>query len=519
MKLLRQFLLANAGARELTVQRLTVAIALTVAVGALGYMPLLSPKHTALQEVVCLGMAGWSFAMVQLLKRRGYHPWISVVSCVLESCVALGVVTVDWAMKGAEYALTAPPVLITPAIIMLTAVRTRIDLALLAGAAPAVVYALMYFVLMRPELGPEPTLTLGPPFVLFRCAIFLFAGAMTAQVARLLMRQAELALKATRELDVMGKYLLHERIGMGGMAEVFRATYSPEGGFAKQVALKRVLPMHTENTTFEALFRREAEIGALLAHPNVVQVLDMGRHQGNLFLAMEYVDGVALQRLLGKGPLPLSLVTHVGTELAAALDYIHHKKDADGRALDLVHRDINPPNVLVSRAGEVKLADFGIVRARGQLQLTEVGSVRGKTSYLSPEQVQGLPFDARADLYALGLTLYELLTQERAFEKALQGTGERGVADFVPPPPSSVRPEVPAALDRVVMGLLQPNPAKRIGSAHEAQLALLALEGAAAPLPEGPSHLVTWVQRARQEQASLLPKGAEVTEAVTVDEA
>jgi hypothetical protein len=197
---------------------------------------------------------------------------------------------------------------------------------------------------------------------------------------------------AARKKDLVGKYILGERLGAGGMAEVFLATYSPEGGFERTVAVKRILPSYAEQPESIALFRREAELGAGLAHPNVVQVLDFGADGDTWFIAMEFVDGLPLSRLLTHArragtPLPLAACVYVIEQLAQALDYIHTRSSATGSPLQLVHRDVNPPNVLVSRLGEVKLNDFGVARAAGKEQLTEAGMLRGKVGYAAPEHL------------------------------------------------------------------------------------------------------------------------------------
>src|SRR5262249_39968079 len=150
----------------------------------------------------------------------------------------------------------------------------------------------------------------------------------------------------------------------GGMAEVFRATYCPEGGFVRTVAVKRVRPDVADDASFADAFRQEARLAARLVHPNLVQVLDCGRFRGDFVFVMELVDGVSLSRLLRRirGPLPLHVVAYLGAELAGALAYVHARTDDEGRPLGLVHLDVNPPNIMLSRIGEVKLADFGVAR-------------------------------------------------------------------------------------------------------------------------------------------------------------
>ena len=176
--------------------------------------------------------------------------------------------------------------------------------------------------------------------------------------------------------DVLGKYLLHERIGAGGMAEVFRASYSPEGGFEKTVAVKKILPAYAGDQNFLTLFREEAALCSRLNHPNVVQVMDFGRFGETYFLAMEYIEGLSLKKVIDahRLGLPITAVAHLGYELLRALEYVHERTGVDGEPLSLAHRDVNPPNVLLSTVGEVKLTDFGIARARSHVRSTQVGT-------------------------------------------------------------------------------------------------------------------------------------------------
>jgi serine/threonine-protein kinase len=219
------------------------------------------------------------------------------------------------------------------------------------------------------------------------------------------------------------------------MGEVHRATYCPEGGFVRTVAVKKIRADLAGEARFVEAFRREAYTAATLAHPNLVQVLDFGRFRGELMFVMEFVDGLSLDALLRArgGPLSASACAFVAHEIASALAYLH------GRAL--VHCDVNPPNVLLSRAGEVKLADFGVMRA------CEPGAAGfgGKIAYAAPEQLSGDALDARSDLYALGVTLREALT------------GCRG---------APLGDDMPAPLRAIADALVERDPARRPTSAE-----------------------------------------------------
>jgi serine/threonine-protein kinase len=266
---------------------------------------------------------------------------------------------------------------------------------------------------------------------------------------------------------------------MGGMAEVFRATYSPEGGFQKIVALKRVLPQFAQDDAFIAMFRAEAALCSQFSHPGVVQVFDFGRHGDSYFLAMEYLDGPSLNRVLrayqGTG-LPIAAVLHLAVCLCESLQYVHERRDANGLPMRLVHRDLNPPNILLTRLGEVKLTDFGIARSTSQLQLTEAGMIKGKPGYLAPEQAAGEDFDGRVDLFALGVTLWECLVGQTLFSTTDATLALRNVFEQPIAPVRTKRPEVPEKLEAFVMQLLERDLSRRTPSARVALLALRELE-------------------------------------------
>lgn len=283
--------------------------------------------------------------------------------------------------------------------------------------------------------------------------------------------------RASRERDLLGKYILGPRLGAGGMAEVLKATYSPEGGFERAVAVKRILPQFADSADVIAMFRREAELGARLAHPNVVQVLDFGSDGATFFMAMEFIDGVSLARIInycrltGRRP-SVALLLFLAHELALALAYVHSRTNDEGAPLNLIHRDFNPPNVMVSRIGEVKLADFGIARSADTPALTKAGLLRGKLSYAAPEQIQGDPaaMGSGVDLFALGIMLYELATMEKLF----QAENELQIIDMVlhgtTPPLKSREPSLPEAFCAAVDQLLIRDRALRLSSAFEVQV-------------------------------------------------
>ncbi len=217
------------------------------------------------------------------------------------------------------------------------------------------------------------------------------------------------------------RYRITERIAAGGMAEVFKGVAESLQGFRKSVAIKRVLPSLTKNKTFIAMFLDEARLSLHLQHANIVQVFDIGHADETYFIVMEFVDGVDLKavlewrRRIGKR-LTIGQTIYTIMEVCKGLAYAHDAVNPEtGKPLGIVHRDVSPPNVLFSKNGEVKVADFGLAKAAGQLEVTDPGVVKGKMSYLSPEAARGEEVDQRSDIFAVGILLYEMLTGKRLF--------------------------------------------------------------------------------------------------------
>jgi serine/threonine protein kinase len=213
---------------------------------------------------------------------------------------------------------------------------------------------------------------------------------------------------------MLGPYELLQRIATGGMAEVYLARRAGPHGFQKVVAVKRILPQLAQDADFVAMFVDEARVCARLAHPNIVQVFDFGEHDGELYMAMEFVDGTTAARLVraaaSRGEeVPLEAALYIALSVLRGLDYAHNARDDEGKPLDLVHRDVSPGNVLIDRSGAVKLTDFGIARAAEIERRTDAGQLKGKLGYMSPEQVVGRELDARSDLFTVGIALAELV--------------------------------------------------------------------------------------------------------------
>jgi serine/threonine-protein kinase len=216
------------------------------------------------------------------------------------------------------------------------------------------------------------------------------------------------------------KYRVVKRLESGGMAEVFIGEAVSVQGFRKRVAIKRVLPHLAEQSAFMGMFLDEARLGARLNHANIVSVTDIGAADNTYFIVMEYIDGANLKTLMqsfrraGKR-FPLKEASYIAMAACRALSYAHELKDDDGNHIGVVHRDVSPPNILLSRRGETKMTDFGLAKATTQLEKTDPGVVKGKFSYLSPEAAMGKEVDARADVFSLGIVLWEMLAGRRLF--------------------------------------------------------------------------------------------------------
>ena len=217
-----------------------------------------------------------------------------------------------------------------------------------------------------------------------------------------------------------GKYFLVEKISSGGMGEIFRAKTFGINGFEKQFAIKCILPQLSENQNFTRMLIDEAKLSVLLNHTNIVQVYDLGKVEEEYFISMEYVNGVDLRHILIayeniQQTIPEDIVIYIMSEVCRGLDYAHAKKNKEGKALGSIHRDISPPNILISFEGEIKIVDFGIAKVEQNTHHTQTGLLKGKIPYMSPEQARGKKLDHRSDIFACGLLLFEMLTGHKLF--------------------------------------------------------------------------------------------------------
>ena len=274
----------------------------------------------------------------------------------------------------------------------------------------------------------------------------------------------------------MTRYELVERIGAGGMAEIFRGQAIAAGGFEKPVAIKRILPHLSSDKRFVELLIAEAHILSHLRHRNIVQIFDVGLGpDGQYFLVMEFVDGADLGRIresmeAARKKLPVELGLYIGSEVCDALEQAHTAPGPDGMPMRLVHRDVSPSNVLLSRSGEVKLTDFGI--AKRPEEVTGHGTVRGKFAYISPEQAVNGHVDARSDVFSAGIVLYELLLGRRLFSQMPDFDALRAVRTVDVPRPLEVAPDIDPRLDRLLLKAMAKNPDDRFDTAGELGSAL-----------------------------------------------
>lgn len=269
------------------------------------------------------------------------------------------------------------------------------------------------------------------------------------------------------------RYELLSRIGVGGMAEVFRARVHGEEGFTREVVLKRILPHLSANEDFRKRFVDEAKMTTHLRHANIVSVLDLGRINQQLFIAMELVEGTDLAWLLElldveKGErIPIRHALYIGVEILKGLHHAHEATGPDGQPLQIVHRDVSPPNTLISLSGEVKVCDFGIAKAAERTFHTKEGMVVGKIPFMAPEQVNGQTADRRTDVYSVGVVLNTLLGGDHPYQ---DDTDMRMIARITSgdlPPPSVLNPNIPPELDAIVAKATELHPDDRYQTAAE----------------------------------------------------
>jgi eukaryotic-like serine/threonine-protein kinase len=279
--------------------------------------------------------------------------------------------------------------------------------------------------------------------------------------------------------ETFGKYRLLEKVAVGGMAEIYRAKTVGMGGFEKLLAIKRIHPQFGEEDEIAQMLVDEARIAVHLTHPNIAQIFDLGCIDGHYFIAMEFIDGVDLHQIHRTladqgGSIPVAPLVFIVAEALGGLHYAHTRTDPDGKPLQIVHRDVSPQNIMISHEGEVKLVDFGIAKAEMRAQQeTQHGIIKGKFYYMSPEQAHAHHVDARTDVFAAGMVLYEMLAGENPYGGIEEYQLLKAVrkADF--PPVSAVRPDLDAQLAQIVTRATRRGADYRFQSARQMQLALM----------------------------------------------
>jgi ABC-type multidrug transport system ATPase subunit/predicted Ser/Thr protein kinase len=315
-----------------------------------------------------------------------------------------------------------------------------------------------------------------------------------------------------------GRYLVYDEIAAGGMATVHLGKIRGPFGFASTVAIKRLHPILAKNPEFVAMFLDEARLASRVRHPNVVPVLDVVAEEGELSLIMEYVEGESLAQLVrlageAKALVPVPIAVAIVASILNGLHAAHEARDEQGVLLGLVHRDVSPQNVIVGSDGVVRLIDFGIAKAAGRSGVSRNGQLKGKIAYVAPEQIRGGAVNARTDVYGASVLLWELLAGERLFDGETEGMIIGRVLDDLVPPPSSLRPDLPRALDAITLRGLDRAPERRFDSARAMARAL-----ESAVLPAAAHTIGEWVQslaRAtlseRRDKLARLEKGTVFT--------
>lgn len=276
----------------------------------------------------------------------------------------------------------------------------------------------------------------------------------------------------------MGQYYLSEKLAQGGMAEIYKGYAVDLHGMRKTVVIKKILPHAATNREFIDMLVAEAKIAVMLSHGNIAQIYDLGKAGDDYFIVMEYVEGWSVsqwQRYCAQRGerLPIPITCHIISEALAGLDYMHTRTDERSQPLGIVHRDVSPQNIMLTRSGTIKIIDFGIAKARTKLETTEVGILKGKFAYMSPEHARGESIDSRSDIFSLGVIMHEMLTGLRLFKAKEARETLRNVRRADVPAPSRSNADVPAALDAIVLKLLARDRHDRYQRASTARTELL----------------------------------------------
>ena len=269
------------------------------------------------------------------------------------------------------------------------------------------------------------------------------------------------------------KYILLDLLGIGGMAEVYRAKQLGQKGFAKQIVIKKLLPQAAQDKEMVNLFIGEARLAAMLQHENVAAIYDFGEIGGSYFLAMEYLSGVDLNTLMKKTrelgePLEIQYALMIAAKICEGMEYAHRLKDFQNKPLNLIHRDLTPHNIFITYAGKVKVFDFGVAKAEILDNKTQAGVVKGKLSYMSPEQISGEKIDSRSDIFSIGILLYEMLSGKRMYMGDTATLIQKCLTvDFVPL--REINPDLPSELYTILDKALERDREKRYQNCGQMQ--------------------------------------------------
>jgi eukaryotic-like serine/threonine-protein kinase len=310
---------------------------------------------------------------------------------------------------------------------------------------------------------------------------------------------------------MLGQYRLIDVIATGGMGQLHLAAKSGLEGFTKIAAVKCILPELAETPQFRQMFLEEARLAARLDHPNIVSTFELGEADGSYFIAMEYLPGEDLAAVFNRckindQKMPIGIALTIASACAEGLHFAHELPSTDGRPIDLVHRDVNPANIVVTYHGAVKLLDFGIAKMRGSTRRTDAGGFRGKVRYAAPEQVEGLAADRRTDVFCLGVVLWECLTGTHPFDGPTDAAVLNAIRERTVLPPGRFRSGVPTELDDVVLKALERAPEKRFQTAAElsSALARVVLEGDDS---RSPHRIVRWLEQLFGAERAMLKIG------------
>jgi len=461
-----------------------------------------SPRLLVWGTLVAVGFLVW-FRFLAVRVRAGLTtPALRGVSSVVESAAPWIFCAMLAYTEGPAYALGSwVPPLLYAGILLVSTVRLRTRAPFVIGISSGAALLLLYFLWFRDALGPDlrAQALYSSRVQISRAVSFVVSGFLASLVAKTLRLVIGRADSTAREKELFGKYRIVRHVASGGMGTVYEALYCPEGGFERPVAIKRIHPHLALEESFVSFFRNEAELSARLVHPNIVQVLDFGSVDGTYFLAMELVDGLTLRsfmkRLWASGSaVPPSIMAYIARELLAGLAYSHGSaRAADGSRLKVVHRDLCPANILLSKNGEVKISDFGVARALRDADSTHTRTVAGHAGYMAPEQALAQPFDERCDLFAVGVMLWELATGRPLFQRGAEGPTLVAVLSLEIVAPSTLQTGLDPAWDAVILRALSRDADMRFPSAA-------AMSAAIGPLADAQSaasdELCTLVTRA-----------------------